>query len=205
MQSSVLPNPRAPETGSRRNSGYPEIALLLFAMLVAVAACGKVGDSTHAEEGVSGNRAGSGSQVSPERKRVSVVTGSVEVPEGYTSTITLSNVDVFGGVIGSASGSLQIHFVTGLNAPWVSPSTRKKFEWVKREQTEAGELLYGGRQEGGRRRVDLTVADANFMAAVEKASDIERVLEVARSYEPGACNACETPKRVQTPQHQKRR
>lgn len=196
MQSQSLPNPWEPDTGSRKKSGYPQIALLLFGMLIAIAACGKIGDSTHAEQSVSRPRAGSDNQTSPERKRVSVVTGSVEVPEGYTSTITLSNVDVFGGIIDLPSGSLDIHFVTGLNAPWVSTSTRKSFEWVKREQTEAGALLYGGRREGGRQRIDFTVADANFMAVVEKSSDVELVLEVARSYKPGVCSVCEAPKRA---------
>ena len=196
MQSPVLPNLSEPDTGSQRTPGTSKVAFLLLCALVAIAACGKAEDSTYAKQDASGTRAGSDGQTNPERKRVSVVTGSVEVPEGYTSTITLSKVDVFGGTIESTKGSPDIYFVTGLNAPWVSTSTRKNFEWVKREQAGEGTLLYGSRREGGQQLVEFTVGDANFMVPVEKASDIEIALEVARSYRSGGCPACETPKRA---------
>jgi len=169
---------------------YSTMGLLFFCALLSFIACGRLRGSSFGEQTDPSPR------TNPKTKRVSVVTGSVAVPESYTSTITLSNVDVFGGTIGSPNGSPEIHFITGLNTPWVTPSTRKNYEWVKREQTETGALLYGSRREGGRQRIEATVAEANFMVQVEGNSDIERLLEVARSYRPGECPTCETPKRA---------
>jgi hypothetical protein len=167
------------------------MGLLLLCVLLSFIACGRLRDSN------SGEQTDPSLRTSPKTKRVSVVTGSVAVPESYTSAITLSNVDVFGGTIGSSDGSPKIYFITGMNTPWVTSSTRRNYEWVKREQAEAGALLYGSRREGGRQRIEATVAEANFVVQVEDSSDIKRLLEVARSYRPGECSTCETPKREQ--------
>lgn len=198
MRRLELSNFSKPGTGSRRKPRSPITVFMLLCALLVLVRCERVRDSADAGQSASLSRGRSDGRAKSERKRVSVITGSVEVPEGYKSKLSLSNVDVFGGTIESASG-LEVYFITGLNSPWVSPATRKNYEWIKSEQTKAGVLFYGRRREGGRERVDFTVADANFAVVVATPSDIERVLEIARSYEPGECSTCEIPLKSKTP------
>lgn len=82
-------------------------------------------------------------------------------------------------------GQPVLHFAQGMVAPGLSAETRRAPGRIHQEETPAGRLLYGVRERGKPRVLEISLGNANFYVPLRQTTDLEKALAIARTYRSG--------------------